>query len=89
MVLPPRWCVEELERDSGHSTEIFRKERLEEPLEDYLDAFDHYLGNRKAEILLSGFGINTSCQLSAKSPTLQPTLSSVSITTLRQRQKHG
>jgi hypothetical protein len=42
---PPRWDSQDLDRDSGQATEIFRKERLEEPLEDYLEAFDQYLGN--------------------------------------------
>jgi hypothetical protein len=45
MMPPPRWNAENLERDSRQATEIFRKERLEEPLEDYLEAFDEYLGN--------------------------------------------
>lgn len=45
MIQPPRWSADDLEKGSAQSTEIFRKERLEEPLEDYLEAFDHYLGN--------------------------------------------
>jgi hypothetical protein len=42
---PRRWTADELERDGLEATEIFRKERLEEPLEDYLEAFDECLGN--------------------------------------------
>ena len=34
-----------LDRESCRSTDLFRKERLEEPLEDYLEAFDEYQGN--------------------------------------------
>lgn len=45
MMQPPRWTAEDLARDSSLATEIFRKERLEEPLEDYLEAFDKYQGN--------------------------------------------
>jgi hypothetical protein len=49
---PPRRSAEDLDKDSCQATEIFRKERLEEPLEDYLEAFDQYLGNRKADFLV-------------------------------------
>jgi hypothetical protein len=42
---PRQWSAEELDKDSREATEIFRKERLEEPLEDYLEAFDDCLGN--------------------------------------------
>lgn len=45
MIQPPRWSSEDLAKNSDYSTEIFRKERLEEPLEDYLEAFDQYQGN--------------------------------------------
>ncbi|MGA2034612.1 MAG: XamI family restriction endonuclease, partial [Thermoguttaceae bacterium] len=45
MIPAPRWSAEVLEKNSEHATEIFRKERLEEPLEDYLEAFDEYQGN--------------------------------------------
>lgn len=37
---PPRWSPEQLENDRKRAIEIFRKERLEEPLEVYLEAFD-------------------------------------------------
>ena len=33
---PPRWGAEDLDKDSRQATEIFRKERLEEPLPDEL-----------------------------------------------------
>ena len=42
---PPRWSDKDLGHDVREATEIFRKERLEEPLEDYLEAFDECLGN--------------------------------------------
>ena len=45
MIQPPRWSPEDLDKNAREATEIFRKERLEEPLEDYLEAFDEYLGN--------------------------------------------
>lgn len=47
---PPRWTREELDAGRQKATELFRKERLEEPLEDYLDAFEEYAG--KVEELL-------------------------------------
>src|SRR5690348_7499622 len=45
MIGVPRWSQEQLAADAAQATAIFRKERLEEPLEDYLDAFDQYQGN--------------------------------------------
>ena len=44
MIDPPRWTGEQFEADRIKSIAIFRKERLEEPLEDYLEAFDQYQG---------------------------------------------
>ena len=44
MIQPPRWTVEDFERDRTHAIEIFRRIRLEEPLEAYLDLFDRYQG---------------------------------------------
>lgn len=41
---PPRWTDEELERDLQEATAFFRKQRMEEPLEAYLNAFDQYRG---------------------------------------------
>lgn len=40
LLQPPRWTPDELERDLQRAIEIFRKQRLEEPLEVYLEAFD-------------------------------------------------
>ncbi len=45
MIDPPRWTADEFKRDIAEATELFRRERLEEPLEDYLEAFDLYQGN--------------------------------------------
>lgn len=45
MVEPPRWADEQLVNDLQKATDLFRKERLEEPLEEYLVAFDDYLGH--------------------------------------------
>ena len=44
MVQPPRWSAEDLTGNIATATEFFRKERLEEPLEDYLEAFDEFQG---------------------------------------------
>ena len=37
---PPRWSAEQLEVDRQWSIKNFRKQRLQEPLEAYLEAFD-------------------------------------------------
>ena len=42
LVDPPRWSELELERERRKAVEIFRNERLTEPLERYLQAFDDY-----------------------------------------------
>jgi len=42
MRAPPRWNSEELERERRKAIELFRVERLEEPLEAYLRHFERY-----------------------------------------------
>ncbi len=42
LIDPPRWSEEELERERRKAVGIFRNERLTEPLEKYLEAFDDY-----------------------------------------------
>ena len=42
LVDPPRWSEDVLERERLKAIEIFREERLTEPLERYLEAFDGY-----------------------------------------------
>jgi hypothetical protein len=42
---PPVWTREQLEDDRLKAIAIFRTERMEEPLEDYLEAFDEYQGD--------------------------------------------
>lgn len=42
MIDPPRWTAERLDADRLRSISDFRKERLEEPVEDYLRVFDDY-----------------------------------------------
>ena len=42
MTQPPRWSDEELERGISKARHLFREERLQEPLEAYTQAFDHY-----------------------------------------------
>jgi hypothetical protein len=44
LIAPPVHTKEELEAARQTAISAFRKERLEEPLEDYLEAFDEYLG---------------------------------------------
>jgi hypothetical protein len=44
MILPPVWTREELERDRLIAVEAFRTERMHEPLEQYLNAFDDVQG---------------------------------------------
>jgi XamI restriction endonuclease len=44
MIEPPRWSEQQLEDGRKTAIEMFRRERLEEPLEDYLEAFDDYQG---------------------------------------------
>jgi len=42
VIEPPFWTAEQLELDRLEAIENFRKVRLEEPLDDYLRAFDQY-----------------------------------------------
>jgi len=44
VIEPPVWTGEQLEADLTKAIAAFSKERLEEPLEDYLEAFDEYQG---------------------------------------------
>lgn len=41
---PPRWTREQLQEGLQKAKEQFRQERMQEPLEAYLDAFDRYQG---------------------------------------------
>lgn len=41
---PPRWKKEQLETARLRAIEVFRLQRMEEPLEAYLEAFDDYQG---------------------------------------------
>lgn len=45
MTEPPVWTREQLEVDRVKAIANFRNERMEEPLEDYLEAFDEYQGH--------------------------------------------
>lgn len=42
MKAPPRWTSEQLEADRGIASAQFSKQRLEEPLENYLEEFDKH-----------------------------------------------
>ena len=44
MIDPPIWTREQLDADRLTAISIFRKVRMEGPLEDYLEAFDKYQG---------------------------------------------
>ena len=44
MIAPPKWTTLDLQADVERATAIFCRERLQEPLEAYLDAFDVYQG---------------------------------------------
>jgi hypothetical protein len=44
MIPPPVWTSDELARDSRIATDAFRTERILEPLEQYLSAFDEFQG---------------------------------------------
>src|SRR4051794_2442493 len=41
---PPRWTEAELEAARQTAIDAFRTERMQEPLEAYLEAFDEYRG---------------------------------------------
>jgi len=41
-VAPPRWTSAQLDSDRLTAIEVFRRERMQEPLEQYLEAFDGY-----------------------------------------------
>ena len=45
MIEPPVWTNDQLEAARIKAIAAFSKERLEEPLEDYLEAFDEYQGH--------------------------------------------
>ncbi len=49
---PTKWSAEQLQADRLRSTQIFRRERLEEPLEAYLDTFEEF--QDAMETLLEG-----------------------------------
>lgn len=44
---PPRWSPEELEAGRQVALRHFREERMQEPLEAYLEAFDNYRPSSK------------------------------------------
>jgi hypothetical protein len=44
MIDPPVWTSEQLDIERAKSSAAFSKARFEEPLEDYLEAFDQYQG---------------------------------------------
>jgi hypothetical protein len=54
MITPRLRTVDQLERDCLTAIAAFRRERLEEPLEQYLEAFDRY--RRVVEDLLTATG---------------------------------
>lgn len=45
MIRPPTWTEEQLKQGRAAAIEVFRRRRMEEPLEQYLEAFDAYQGS--------------------------------------------
>ena len=45
LVTPPVWTHDELRHESDQAVEVFRRRRIEEPLEEYIEAFDQYQGH--------------------------------------------
>ncbi|MBS1712983.1 MAG: XamI family restriction endonuclease [Armatimonadetes bacterium] len=43
MIAPPRWTKETLENERQQAIEVFKKQRMEEPLEAYLHYFDKFV----------------------------------------------
>ncbi len=43
-IAPTRWTTEQLDSDRRQAEDVFRRERMEEPLEAYLDAFEDVQG---------------------------------------------
>lgn len=56
MTQPPRWSDEELAIGATKARDLFRQERLREPLEAYTHAFDHYR-SAVEELLESTYGL--------------------------------
>jgi hypothetical protein len=44
MIDPPRWSLDQLEKDRAEAIKNFREERLIEPLDAYAEAFEQYQG---------------------------------------------
>jgi len=45
MIDPPRWTAEQIAAECEQATAVFRKQRLDEPLEKYLEFFEQYQGS--------------------------------------------
>lgn len=39
---PPKWTPDQFTADAAASKELFREQRIDEPLEQYLELFEHY-----------------------------------------------
>ena len=44
MIQPPKWSKNDFEADLRRAIDLFRRERIQEPLEAYLKVFDEYQG---------------------------------------------
>ena len=44
MIAPPQWSTQQFERDAAAAMQRFREERMAEPLEAYLEAFEEVRG---------------------------------------------
>jgi hypothetical protein len=58
MIAPPRWTPEQLGAERATAQELFRRERIREPLEDYLEVFDEYQG-RVEDLLETTIDLST------------------------------
>lgn len=52
---PPRWTDEQLAREAEHARAAFRRERLDEPLQRWKEAFDRH--RAQFERLFDEFGL--------------------------------
>ena len=64
MITPVRWTQEQLASDAVVARNIFRRERLEEPLDRWLRAFDHH--DRQFRGLLQEHGLAHPANLTAE-----------------------
>ncbi len=57
---PPKWTPEQFATDLEAAEEIFRRERLEEPLEEYLGYFETVQGILETSLFSSSWSARSS-----------------------------